>query len=360
MRTTHRTLAVAALATAALAPAAVAQAATKHATLGYAGKPPAGTPETAAFYAYFPSKITIHKGDKVSYKVAGFGAVYSGPKSKIPQLANLDASRPVSGLNDPAGNPFWFNGQPTPSINPALLAPSGDGKVHKGQKDVDSGGLPMDEKAKPTVLTFTKPGAYKIYDALHPKVFQTVVVKPKRAKIPGHAADARRSLKEAKKYAKQAKKLAGVKPAANTILVGHDAKNVGFFQYFPGDVTVPANTPVTIDAGTTSNDTHDLVIGPDAYMADTANNLFQGGPGGVDLIASAIYPSQPGGSLTFDGSQNGGFLSTGAFAGKGGPLPNKTTITFTKPGTYKYVCLFHSNGVYAPGAENMQGTITVK
>jgi plastocyanin len=74
-----------------------------------------------------------------------------------------------------------------------------------------------------------------------------------------------------------------------------------------------------------------------------------------------VYPSQPGTSgLTFDGTQNGGFLSTGAFGAKGSVLPTKTTITFTKPGTYSYVCLFHSNGVYAPGAENMQGTITVQ
>jgi plastocyanin len=360
LRNISRPLAAAALAAAVLAPAAAAEAATKTASLGYAAKPPKGTPPAAAFYAFFPSKITIHKGDKVSYIPAGFGAVYSGPKSKMPTFEQLDASRPVTGLNDPAGNPFWFNGQPTPSVDPAFLAPSGDGKVRK-QKDVDMGALPLDDKPKPTVFTFTKPGSYKVYDAVHPKVFQTVVVKPKSAKIPSAAADQKASLKQANKLAKEAKTLAAVKPAPNTILVGNDSKNVGFFQFFPGDATVPANTPITIDAGSSVNDTHNLVIGPAGYMADAAKNVFQPGPAGFDLLASAVYPSQPGTSgLTFDGTQNGGFLSTGAFGAKGSVLPTKTTITFTKPGTYSYVCLFHSNGVYAPGAENMQGTITVQ
>jgi plastocyanin len=127
-------------------------------------------------------------------------------------------------------------------------------------------------------------------------------------------------------------------------------------------VTVKAGVPVTIDAGKTVNDVHDIAIGPDAYMGDLARNLFQPGPSGLSLDARGIFPSQsPAQPLTFDGTQNGGFFSTGALdTDAKSPLPSKVTVTFTKPGTYHYVCLFHSDGVYRPGAENMQGTITVQ
>jgi plastocyanin len=347
---------VAALAVAAMAPAAAAQAATKSVDLGLT-KNPKGAPEAASFFEFFPAKTTIHAGDKVSYNINGFGIPFSGPKSAIEGLAVVDQAKPVTGLDDPAGNPFWFNGVAgSASINPNYLAPAGDGKVKKGQKDVDHGALSLGP-AKPYVLSFKKPGKYKVYDALHPKVAHTVVVRPKKAKIPGKAADKAAALKQATKLVKEAKKLENLKPAANTLRIGNDSKKVGLFQFFPGDLTVKAGTPVTVDAGTNVNDVHDIVIGPDAYMGEAAKNLFQPGETGVGLLASALYPSQPPSQpLTFDGTQNGGFLSTGAFdTDPATPLPSKSTVTFTKPGTYHYVCLFHSDGVHG-----MEGMITVQ
>ena len=351
----HRPLATAALAVAALVPATAAQAATHKATLGYGGKPPAGTPEAAQLFAFFPSKLTIHAGDKVKYTVPGFGVPYSGPKSKIQSLPAFDAATKVSGVNDPAGNPFWFNGTAaTPHINPFYLANAGDGKVHKGQKDVDHGALSLGP-AKPYVLSFAKPGSYKIVDAIHPKVAQTVVVKPKAAKLPTASAVKRSIAKELTGLVKEAKKQANYTAPANTLAIGHDSSHVGLYEFLPGNLTVAAGTPITVDAGSNVDDVHDIAIGPDAYMKNAASNLFQPGPAGVTLGAEGIYPSQPG-ALTFDGTQNGGFVSTGAFdTDPKSPLPSKTTITFTKPGTYHYVCLFHSDGV-----QGMSGTITVQ
>jgi len=58
----------------------------------------------------------------------------------------------------------------------------------------------------------------------------------------------------------------------------------------------------------------------------------------------------------FDGSQNGGYFNSGAIdTDKATPLPPSTTVTFSKPGTYKYICLFHSDGEHG-----MEGTITVQ
>ena len=262
----HRPLATAAHAVAALVPATAAQAATHKATLGYGGKPPAGTPEAAQLFAFFPSKLTIHAGDKVKYTVPGFGVPYSGPKSKIQSLPAFDAATKVSGVNDPAGNPFWFDGaQPTPMVNPFYLENAGDGKVHKGQKDVDHGALSFGPP-KPYVLSFAKPGSYKIVDAIHPKVAQTVVVKPKAAKLPTASAVKRSIAKELTGLVKEAKKQANYTAPANTLAIGHDSSHVGLYEFLPGNLTVAAGTPITVDAGSNVNDVHDLAIGPDAFM----------------------------------------------------------------------------------------------
>jgi len=352
-------LAAAALAVAVLVPAAAAGAATKSVTLGYAGKPPAGTPETAAFFDFFPAKVTIRAGDKVAYTIAGLGVPYSGPKRGIGPLPGFDPAAPVAGVMDPAGNPFAFNGQPGAQINPEWLADKGDGKVKKGQKDIDHGSLSLGT-SKPYQLTFAKPGTYKVRDALHPGVVNTVKVVKKSARVPGKAADRAAIAKQLAAAVKSAKQLAKVTPPADTVLVGHDSKKIGFFQFFPDDLTVKAGAPVTVDTGSVVADVHDLVIGPEDFMkANSAEQgLFQPGPSGVGLAAAAVYPSQGpfGTAVTFDGTQNGGFVNTGALdTDPATPLPSKTTITFTKPGTYRYVCLFHSDGV-----NGMAGTITVE
>lgn len=357
MRKINRPLSVAALTVAALAPAAAAQAATKTVDLGYAGKPPKGSPEAASYYDFFPRKVTIHAGDKVAYNANGFGVVYSGPKKGMQPVAAADPSKPVSGILDPAGNPFWFNGSPSVNVNPTWLGPAGDGKVKKGQKDTDHGALAFGP-SEPYTLTFAKPGRYKVYDALHPKVVNQVVVKPKSAKVPSAAADKVAAQKQLLKLVKEAKKLASPKVAAQTIKVGNDSTHVGFYQFF-SQATVKAGEPVTITAGKTVDDVHNLAIGPVSYLKTHSGegDLFQPAPGfsSVGLAPEVIYPSQPG-SAVFDGTQNGGYFNSGAIdTDKASPLPSSTTVTFTKPGTYKYICLFHSDGEHG-----MQGTITVQ
>ena len=352
----HRPLAAATLAAAALAPAGLAQAATKTVDYGPAGKPPAGLPETAALFDFFPRKVTIHAGDKVRYRVNGFGLVYSGPASKVPALAALDPSAPVSGSNDPAGNPFWFNGQPSPFLNGAVLARAGDGKVEKGQKDVDHDALALGPP-KPYVLSFAKPGTYKVRDALHPDVVNTVKVVKKGKTIPGKAADKSAVVKQTAKLVEEAQRLEDVTAPGNTILVGNDSRHVGFFQFFPPAATVKVGQPVTIDAGKRMNDVHNLAIGPEAYMKQLTGTLFgeQPGAAGLPLNPAGVYPSQPTAPLTYGGGAqefvNTGFLDTDAKT----PLASKTSITFTKAGTYTYVCNIHSDGV-----QGMTGTIEVQ
>jgi plastocyanin len=353
-----RPLAAAALAVAVLAPATAAQAATKTVDYGLA-KTPKGAPESAAFFDFFPAKVKIRAGDKVRYNNnAGLAAIYSGPVREIPPFVTADASAPVAGELDAAGQPFWFNGQPSPFINGALLQPAGDGSVDRRQKQVDHSALGLGEgPPEPYTLTFKKPGTYKVRDAVHPDVVNTVVVVKKGKRVPGRAADRAAVARQVAKRVSEAKRRAAVTPAANTVLAGNDTRNVALLQFFPGDLTVKAGTTVTIGAGKRATDIHDLAIGPEAFMRQTSQGLIRGpGAGGLAISPTVLYPSQPPTApAIFGGTENGGFVNTGLLdTDDASPLPGTAQITFTTPGTYSYICLIHSDGV-----NGMGGTITV-
>ncbi len=97
----------------------------------------------------------------------------------------------VSGVNDAAGNPFWFNGKvPNVGLNPALLAPP-TAKTYNGSKRLDSGVPAPSGPPKPFNVTFTKAGTYKFFCDVHPGMIGTVVVKPAGAAIPSAKQDAK-------------------------------------------------------------------------------------------------------------------------------------------------------------------------
>lgn len=347
----HRPVTAAAALALALLPAAGAQAATKRIDLG-AAKTPKGTPEAAAFVDFFPRTVKVNAGDKVAFHINGFGAVHFGG-GKLPALGAADPNAPVSGANGPDGQPFWFNGQPSIRINPFYLAPTGDMKVTG--KGIDSTGLPMEDgQPKPRVFTFTKTGSFKFIDPLHPKVKGKVVVVPKGKKVPSAAADKAAAAKQLAKLVKEAKKAEKAKVADNTIRFGNDTRNVMFFKFFPGNLKVKAGQPIALETGKQVNDLHNLAIGPIEWMKNVSPFDVKP-PTDFFLSATVAYPSQSplSGPLTFDGTQNGGFVNSGALDSSAATaLPSKSTLTITKPGSYTYYCLFH--------APDMTGTITVE
>ena len=107
-----RRIAAAAVGVAVLVPGAAAHAATRNVVAG----PPAkvtGVPADSDSNAYFRKQVTIHVGDRVRWKFNGFHTVTVPPKGEDPPpFIGQDASgTKISGVNDAAGKPFWFNGQ---------------------------------------------------------------------------------------------------------------------------------------------------------------------------------------------------------------------------------------------------------
>jgi hypothetical protein len=130
----RRALPAVVVAAALLAPAA-ANAATKTV---YVGTPPKGAlkgvPETTVDNAFYPSRISVHVGDSITYRFAATPHVVLFPPKGQPSplFALPDPSKPVSGQVDAAGAAMWFNGQPALVANPQVFAPVGS-KVITGR-----------------------------------------------------------------------------------------------------------------------------------------------------------------------------------------------------------------------------------
>jgi len=335
-----------------LIPAAAAQGATKDM---FAGTPPkgalTGVRGPVADNAFYPKRVTIHRGDRVSFQILGFHNIYLPKKGDaVPELFALDPSNPVSGVKDAAGADFWFNGQPSVGINPGVAAPTG-GKSYDGSEAVGSG-LPLSGPPKPLKVKFPKKGTYTVLCSLHPGMKGKIVVKGKKAHIPSKKQDRKRISKQTKAAVKLAKKLVagqGV-PSGLTVKAGNDKKGVATIAFFPGQKTVKVGQQVTFTMSNKSTESHNVAFAPEAYAKELAQQFI--GPTGLD--ARTVYPSEPPPApLVVGGTQHGnGFVNTGLLDDdKATPLPKSAVVSFSKPGTYQYYCIVH-------GAE-MKGSITV-
>jgi plastocyanin len=335
-----------------LIPAAAAGAATKNM---YAGTPPKGllkgVPEFATDNAFYPKRTTIHAGDKVSFRIAGFHNVMFAPKGTTPPaLFGPNLAVPVSGAKDAAGADMWFNGQPTFAINPQVAGPVGK-KVVDGSEVVGSG-LALAGPPKPFNLKFPKKGTYTVLCSIHTGMKGTVVVKGKKAAIPTKKQDAKRIAKQAKAASKLAKKLVagqGV-PGGTTVKAGNDKNGVATLAFFPASTSVKVGQAVTFTMSSKSTEAHNVAFAPEAYAKQLAQSFL--GPNGVDPFT--LYPSEaPGTALIVNGTSHGnGFVNTGMLDDDAAtPLPKSQTVTFSQPGTYQYYCIVH-------GAD-MKGTVTI-
>jgi plastocyanin len=338
---------------AALAVPASASAATKTVAAGPPlTKPPAGFANVNADGPqFYRETTTVHVGDTVRWKFFGFHSVYFPKKGgKNVPLAIPDATRKYAGEVDPAGQPFWFNGQTQIIGNPAAAFPLG-GKTENGSKATSSG-VPTTEKFS-YKLKFPKVGTYTYYCTIHPLMKARIKVVPKSATIPSVAADKKAVAKQLASTIAQLKRDLKRKDAAgNVVEMGRDTRKTSLLGFYPAKKTVPAGTTVEFHMSPVTNEIHTVTFGSDAVLAKggfaekLSQSLLaplpgtgQNGPPVLGFPGAIFFPSDPG-PLTFDGTQHGGFVSTGVL-GREKPLKPAATVTFTAPGTYNFICLVH-------------------
>ena len=347
------TVVVVLLAISSLVSAASANARTK---VVYAGGPAKwaaslGKQTGAGVNNFLINRITINVGDTVDWNGASLAGGFHTvdiPKLNGSDLALITATgKTVQGVNDAAGNPFWFNGKvPVLSFNTALFGASGP-KAYNGTTRVDSGlpvGPPHDFKVK-----FLTPGTYKYFCDVHYGMQGEVIVKPKGTPVPTAQQDAATLRSEEQSYMAEAQRVDRTKVKGNRVSVGASGPGgLEVFAMFPAVLRVKAGTTVQFAMSKDTRETHSATFGPQSYRSMLAASFRGPAP-----APAAVYPSDPPGHILLSPSSHGnGFANTGVMDRDATtPLPALGAITFTHAGTYRYQCLIHPF---------MRGTIIVK
>lgn len=355
-----RTAALVAGATA-LLPAAAAHAATKTVTMGE----PANTVKTfenkygSDVNDFFPHGVTIHVGDSIKWMATGFHTVDLPKKGTGPAALVAATGQKVTGVNDAAGAPFWFNGQNVLSFNP-LLGASLFGKkaTYNGSKRVGSGAFTGTGNPPPFTVKFTKAGNFTYYCNIHHGMKGIVHVVPKGKPVPSRKTDAAAVKKMVARDLKAAKAASKATVPAGTVDVGNSAPNgVSVYAFLPRTMTVSVGTTLTFRMTAGQTETHTATTGPGNPQSQPTSYLGQiaasfDGPGPFD--ARGVYASDPVGtpaSLTPTYHGNG-FWNSGALdASTATPFGSSNSVKFTAPGTYEFFCMIHPF---------MHGTVIVK
>ena len=346
-----------ALALALSAPVA-AQAATKQV---FMGTPPSVQKTFNQTYGidvndFFPHGITVHVGDSVAFAPVGFHSVNLPAKGGSPIPLIVPNGQKVSGANDAAGNPFWFNGQASVGFNPTLIASLfGKTATYSGAKTVESG-LPLSNKPKPMTVKFTKKGTFTYFCDVHPGMKGQVHVVAKTAKAPSAKDDAKAVKKQIARDLTIGKALSKKNVPAGTVDVGEAGSNgVEYFGFLPGTLSVKAGTTVKFTMTKGSYEVHTATTGPGNPEADPNSYLGKLASSfeAPVIDPAGVYPSDtPGAPAALTPTSHGnGFWNSGALdAISASPLPNASAVTFSAPGTYTFYCLIHPF---------MHGTVTV-
>src|SRR5262249_45642655 len=137
--------------------------------------------------------------------------------------------------------------------------------------------------------------------------------------------------------------VAAAKPPANTVYVGAGDLTTNL-AYFPSVLKVKAGTTVNF-VNRAPEEVHDVAFGPQKWIQgfqQKTDLLPQGRAAPNQATPVYAYGSEPKGKYQYDGTNHGnGFLVTPLTAGSSSPafgLPRSASVTFTKPGTYKFFC----------------------
>jgi plastocyanin len=348
----YRRIGAIAAAGAAVAAAAAPSAATAATKTVFAGPPP--TTKALAiklgitgafvkkynpdFNDFFLHRVTINRGDTVSFRIDGFHTI-DLPGASGQDLPLIVAGPKISGINDAAGNPFWFNGQPSLGVNPQLFRPIG-GHTYNGSARVASG-IPLGSgPPKPFNITFTKPGVYKYFCDVHHGMIGYVVVRGQGTPVPSARQDAAALKAQLTRDIRSAKRLARSRVPAGRFSLGESDRNgVELYQMFPATLRVNVGTVVRFSMSLYSRDTHTASFGPLPYLKKLSNGI----PTQPTPTQIGFYPSGPTLPIPLNQSSHGnGFANTGALDEDPGTRQRSTsTIKFTQPGTYSFVCLIH-------------------
>jgi len=341
----------------------LAAACSRTATGPMTFKVEAGAEDTAQgleVNAFLPGNLTIDVGDTIEFRIESHEPhtiTFNAP-SPLPDAFLVDADGRL------LANPEVFlasatvTGTPASSGVSARLAAQFDGAAY-----VNSGVLqnPGDTFS----VTFTKAGSYAYTCLLHPDIMKgTITVNSAGTSYTKMQKDydkeAAVSLAKHKTDAKVFFDSINVPAPATasdgtrtfTVFAGamDDVHGNDFMHFFGGEnLTIKVGDKVTWSVEKNGPGTpHTITFLSGGSEPDLiAPELQPSGPPKLVLNPKVVEPSPlPPAPYSGTGYYNSGLII------KGGPMPQTYTLTFTKAGTYAYICILHND-------DGMKGTITV-
>lgn len=295
-------------------------------------------PEAVVTQTFLPGAIEVAVGDTVKWKFEGFHTVTFLGGQKPPELTIQE------------GEKTYFN--------PQIFFPAG-GKTYDGTGYRNSGTPPEDPREYTSgkftyTLTFTKAGTYPYLCMIHgPAMSGTVVVKNAVTTTSSSLDRAARNQQAAILRAGQAAwARSNISRQGTNVTVALTGDPQGKFS-----ILRFTRRPLVIKPGTT-------VTWKNADPFEIHTVTFTGGQKVPEFVV--VEPQKQGppkllvnskaaaptAAKTYDGM---GYANSGILfpAGAPGNVPHAYSLTFTKPGTYQYLCLVHI-------LEGMKGTIIVK
>jgi plastocyanin len=325
--------------------AGAANAGTWTVNVGEQTRPPAGTPKGATLNQFFPGRLQVNAGDKVTFKSFGFHTVsYLGGKTQGPPPFMPDPQKALyEGITGADGAEFYFNGMMKFVYNVAIFGPYGP-KMVSGRVPTSAGAVFSPNNKRPGTATYTFPkfGQYAILCLIHPGMKMIVDVKAKGATVqtPEDVKGVQKVETDAA-WAK-AKVLVNAKIPANTVYMGLGGQTT-ILDFKPDVLRVKAGTTVNFVTHSPS-EPHNAAFGPVKYMEafQKKYDLFPMGPGQPNQASPPfIYGTDPG-PYSYDGTSHGnGFFVAPLRDGLSGGLPNSFRITFPKAGKYHFICFLH-------------------
>jgi plastocyanin len=347
-----------------------------------------------AFLAYYPSTVHVHAGDTIVFHDVGNGEPHTvtlgsltndavtafdkltpkqqagtPPKSflrldaKVPQLL---PQGPGDAIQSGANPCFATGTPPAKAACPKVAQPDFDGT----QSFYNSGWLNSNAKFTVHLSSSIAPGTYRFMCLLHREgMTGKVVVVPSSTSVRSPSAQFASGQKvlhvtEAKLQPAAAKLVQGkppfpvTLPGTNVVLAGsgaQSAQEAEITQFGPSKVSIPVGGSVTwyligphsITFNSNKSDDDIRTVAPDGSVhlnpkaLAPANSPGEPPPKGGGGSGNGPPKFKVVASTSWNGA---GFHNSGVFVNSfGPPLIEGYKITFTKAGTYKYICTVHDN-----------------
>lgn len=287
------------------------------------------------FMRFYPENITVNVGDKIVWKL----------KASEPHTVTfLGTGKQVPGIIIPENN-----SSQRLLFNPTVILPQG-GQTYNGTMLTGSGQLDIETGfPREYNLTFTKPGTFEYFCAFHGMMKGNVTVQPAGTPYPKTQeqidADAAKLLASDMEAALLAEPKAGnvsSHPGQNgttvyDVKIGYGNGLIDWMRFAPTDLTIHVGDSVEWTRGSVETPhTVTFLSGgkePELVIAEPQ----QRGPPKLVLNPIVLMPN---GSKVYNGA---GYFNSGLIWGTMVPLPGPKgyNLTFSTPGTYKYLCVLH-------------------